>query len=36
GDETGAGGAIIRAGDTGIDGSVRGRIAKLTEALLRT
>lgn len=35
-DETVVGGAIIRAGDTVIDGSVRGRIAKLTEALLRT
>ncbi len=27
------GGAIIRAGDTTIDGSVRGRIARLAEAL---
>lgn len=27
------GGAIIRAGDTTIDGSVRGRLAKLAEAL---
>jgi len=35
-DEDVVGGAIIRAGDTVIDGSVRGRIAKLTEALLRT
>lgn len=29
------GGAIIRAGDTVIDGSVRGRLDKLGEALLR-
>lgn len=35
-DEAVVGGAVIRAGDTVIDGSVRGRIAKLTEALLRT
>lgn len=28
------GGAVIRAGDTVIDGSVRGRLAKLAEALL--
>ena len=35
-DENVVGGAVIRAGDTVIDGSVRGRIAKLTEALLRT
>lgn len=27
------GGVVIRAGDTVIDGSVRGRLAKLTEAL---
>ncbi|PCK08678.1 MAG: F0F1 ATP synthase subunit delta [Alteromonadaceae bacterium] len=27
------GGALIRAGDTVIDGSVRGRLARLTEAL---
>ena len=27
------GGAIIRAGDTVIDGSVRGRLAKLTDAM---
>lgn len=27
------GGALIRAGDTVIDGSVRGRLAKLTEAM---
>lgn len=30
------GGAIIRAGDTVIDGSVRGKLAKLGEALQRT
>ena len=29
------GGAVIRAGDTVIDGSVRGRLAKLVEALQR-
>lgn len=29
------GGALIRAGDTVIDGSVRGRLAKLVEALQR-
>lgn len=29
------GGAIIRAGDTVIDGSVRGKLQKLSEALLR-
>jgi len=32
-DESLLGGAIIRAGDTVIDGSVRGRLAKLEEAL---
>lgn len=30
------GGAIIRAGDTVIDGSVRGKLEKLAESLLRT
>ncbi len=30
------GGAIIRAGDTVIDGSVRGKLEKLGESLLRT
>ena len=35
-DENVVGGAVIRAGDTVIDGSVRGRIARLAEALLRT
>ena len=30
------GGAIIRAGDTVIDGSVRGKLDKLAESLLRT
>ena len=32
-DETLLGGALIRAGDTLIDGSVRGRLAKLAEAM---
>jgi len=32
-DETLLGGAVIRAGDTLIDGSVRGRLAKLAEAM---
>ncbi|WP_043319868.1 F0F1 ATP synthase subunit delta [Microbulbifer sp. HZ11] len=32
-DETLLGGAIIRAGDTVIDGTVRGRLAKLAEAM---
>lgn len=32
-DPTLLGGAIIRAGDTIIDGSVRGRLAKLAEAI---
>ena len=27
------GGAVIRAGDTVIDGSIRGRLAKLAESL---
>ncbi len=35
-DESLIGGAIIRAGDTVIDGSVRGRLGKLAEALQRT
>ncbi|MFW6092363.1 MAG: F0F1 ATP synthase subunit delta [Pseudomonadota bacterium] len=30
------GGAVIRAGDTVIDGSVRGRLEKLAEAMQRT
>jgi F-type H+-transporting ATPase subunit delta len=30
------GGAIIRAGDTVIDGSVRGKLTKLTETLVHT
>lgn len=30
------GGAVIRAGDTVIDGSVRGKLAKLAETLQRT
>lgn len=30
------GGAVIRAGDTVIDGSVRGRLAKLSESVQRT
>lgn len=32
-DQSLIGGAIIRAGDTVIDGSVRGRLAKLAEAM---
>lgn len=32
-DESLLGGAIVRAGDTVIDGSVRGRLAKLAEAI---
>ncbi|WP_054113413.1 F0F1 ATP synthase subunit delta [Marinagarivorans algicola] len=32
-DESLIGGAIIRAGDTVIDGSVRGRLAKMTDAM---
>ena len=32
-DESLLGGALIRAGDTVIDGSVRGRLAKLAEAM---
>jgi F-type H+-transporting ATPase subunit delta len=35
-DEGLLGGAIIRAGDTVIDGSVRGRLNKLAESLQRT
>ena len=35
-DATLIGGAIIRAGDTVIDGSVRGKLDKLAESLLRT
>jgi len=35
-DSTLIGGAIIRAGDTVIDGSVRGKLDKLAESLLRT
>jgi F-type H+-transporting ATPase subunit delta len=34
-DEGLVGGAVIRAGDTVIDGSVRGRLAKLAETLQR-
>jgi F-type H+-transporting ATPase subunit delta len=34
-DESLLGGAIIRAGDTVIDGSVRGKLQKLSEALLK-
>jgi F-type H+-transporting ATPase subunit delta len=34
-DEALVGGAVIRAGDTVIDGSVRGRLAKLAETLQR-
>jgi len=33
-DPTLIGGAIIRAGDTVIDGSLRGRLNKLADALL--
>ena len=35
-DESLLGGAIIRAGDTVIDGSVRGKLNKLSETLQRT
>lgn len=35
-DESLLGGAIIRAGDTVIDGSVRGKLEKLSESLQRT
>lgn len=35
-DEALLGGAVIRAGDTVIDGSVRGRLNKLAESLQRT
>lgn len=35
-DQTLLGGAVIRAGDTIIDGSVRGRLDKLAESLQRT
>jgi len=35
-DESLLGGAIIRAGDTVIDGSVRGKLEKLSETLQRT
>jgi F-type H+-transporting ATPase subunit delta len=35
-DENLLGGAIIRAGDTVIDGSVRGKLDKLAESLQRT
>jgi len=35
-DESLMGGAIIRAGDTVIDGSVRGKLEKLSETLQRT
>jgi F-type H+-transporting ATPase subunit delta len=34
-DENLIGGAIVRAGDTVIDGSVRGKLEKLSETLLR-
>jgi F-type H+-transporting ATPase subunit delta len=34
-DETLIGGAVIRAGDTVVDGSVRGKLGKLAEALSR-
>jgi F-type H+-transporting ATPase subunit delta len=34
-DENLIGGAVIRAGDTVIDGSIRGKLEKLSEALLR-
>jgi F-type H+-transporting ATPase subunit delta len=30
------GGAVIRAGDTIIDGSVRGKLSKLAESIQRT
>ena len=32
-DDSLIGGAVVRAGDTVIDGSIRGRLAKLAEAL---
>jgi len=32
-DSTLIGGAVVRAGDTVIDGSIRGRLSKLAEAL---
>jgi F-type H+-transporting ATPase subunit delta len=35
-DEQLLGGAVIRAGDTVIDGSVRGKLDKLAETLQRT
>lgn len=35
-DETLIGGAVIRAGDTVIDGSVKGKLEKLAETLQRT
>ena len=35
-DQSLLGGAIIRAGDTVIDGSVRGKLDKLAESLQRT
>jgi F-type H+-transporting ATPase subunit delta len=35
-DESLLGGAVIRAGDTVIDGSVRGKLEKLSETLQRT
>jgi F-type H+-transporting ATPase subunit delta len=35
-DETLLGGVVIRAGDTVIDGSVRGKLEKLSETLQRT
>ena len=35
-DESLIGGAIIRAGDTVIDGSVRGKLTKLAETLVQT
>jgi F-type H+-transporting ATPase subunit delta len=34
-DESLIGGAVVRAGDLVIDGSVRGRLARLTGALSR-
>jgi F-type H+-transporting ATPase subunit delta len=34
-DESLIGGAIVRAGDTVVDGSVRGKLHKLAEALNR-
>lgn len=35
-DETLIGGAVVRAGDTVVDGSVRGKLDKLAESLTRT